>query len=130
MSIDKATVQQIIECATEDPDFVAGLARDPQGTLEAAGITVSAEDAQAVERALQASEASLAEPLQARISPAGLASLFGALAHEVGTFSGNHAPDIVRDAPHPGPDIVRDAPHPGLDIVRDHTHPAPDIPRV
>jgi hypothetical protein len=108
MSIDKATIQQIIECATEDPDFVVGLARDPQGTLEAAGITVSAEDAQSVERALQASQASLAEPLQARISPAGLASLFGALTHEVGTFSGNHAPDWVQQHPQPAPDWVQE----------------------
>jgi hypothetical protein len=76
MALDATIVQTLIGRASSDPDFLRRLAEDSQGTLEAEGFNLSAEDREGLLAALgnapdvQQNLGALAEELQPRVSHA------------------------------------------------------------
>src|SRR5438105_634067 len=69
MAIQRATLASLLERAAAEPSFLEQLAADPLGTVQAAGVEVSAADIKAWLALDAATDAELLDVLRVRIRP-------------------------------------------------------------
>jgi len=73
-----SAVQQILDMAIRDPEFMARLRQDPVGAASAAGFTVSADELKSALGIDGATSAELTEALEARVSHSAMLGRKGA----------------------------------------------------